>query len=48
MGAVDANKHMVKEGLTYRDVCRQVVDVYRNQYDNQKWPPAFWQACLQL
>lgn len=40
MNALDANKHLMKEGLTYRDVCRQVVDVYRNQFDNQKWPPA--------
>jgi hypothetical protein len=40
MNAVDANKHMTKESLTYRDICRQVVDVYRTQYDNQKWPPA--------
>ena len=40
MNASDANNHLIKAGLTYRDICRQVVEVYRNQFDNQKWPPA--------
>ncbi len=31
MKASDAGRHMIKEGHTYRDVCREVVDVYHTQ-----------------
>ena len=31
---------MVKEKLTYKDVCTLVVDTYRDLLDNKKWPPA--------
>ena len=40
MSKADADKHMQKEGLTFKDICRLASAEYRKQYDRKQWPPA--------
>jgi hypothetical protein len=40
MGRAEADKFMVKAGLTYKDICTVAKDKYRSQFDLDEWPPA--------
>ena len=40
MSKADADKHMQKENLTFKDICRLASTEYRKQFDRKQWPPA--------
>jgi hypothetical protein len=40
MSRADANRYMIKNSLTYKDICTLAEDEYRSQFDLDKWPPA--------
>ena len=35
-----ADAHMLANGLTYKDICKQAQDIYKIFYDRNEWPPA--------
>ena len=37
---VAANKHMIDNKLTYKDICEEAETQYRTMYDMKEWPPA--------
>lgn len=40
MSRADANKFMITQKLTYKDICALAEDEYRSQFDLNEWPPA--------
>jgi hypothetical protein len=40
MSRADGDKYMVKENLTYKNICTLAEDEYRSQFDLGEWPPA--------
>jgi hypothetical protein len=40
MSRSDADRFMIKEDLTYKDICTLAEDEYRSQFDLEEWPPA--------
>ena len=40
MTKVEANKHMVLNKLTFREVCQVATELYRTANDDNEWPPA--------
>ena len=39
MTKIDANRHIVKEKLGYRQVCQVATDLYRTAFDDNEWGP---------
>jgi hypothetical protein len=40
MGKSQADQHMIKEGLGYKDINSSATKTYRKQFDGDEWPPA--------